>query len=151
MDQQVEVIVNGVTPAIASASASTEGPIPPKMAEQKLARKNELKAKSTLLLSILDEHLLNANLKLLGSLPSAWNNIALIMRNKSDLDTLIMDDLYNNLKVYEAKIKGQSNSSSNSPNVAFVSSENTSRTNEAVNTSYEVSTASSQGQASSLT
>ncbi|GJS61963.1 hypothetical protein Tco_0656747 [Tanacetum coccineum] len=56
----------------------------------------------------------DANLKLLRSLPSAWNNIALIMRNKSDLDTLSMDDLYNNLKVYEAEIKGQSSSSSNS-------------------------------------
>ncbi|GKD59195.1 hypothetical protein Tco_1296704 [Tanacetum coccineum] len=36
-------------------------------------------------------------------------------------------------------------------NVAFVSSENTSSTNEAVNTAHEVSTASSQGQASSST
>ncbi|GJU37935.1 hypothetical protein Tco_1186289 [Tanacetum coccineum] len=34
------------------------GPIPPKIAEQKLAKKNELKAKSTLLLAIPDEHLL---------------------------------------------------------------------------------------------
>ncbi|GKD49017.1 hypothetical protein Tco_1277993 [Tanacetum coccineum] len=51
-----EVIVNGDAPTI--ASASTEGPIPPKTAEQKLARKNELKAKNTLLLAIPDEHLL---------------------------------------------------------------------------------------------
>ncbi|GKD12612.1 hypothetical protein Tco_1197019, partial [Tanacetum coccineum] len=51
-----EVIVNGDAPVVASASA--EGPIPPKTAEQKLARKNELKAKSTLLLAIYDEHLL---------------------------------------------------------------------------------------------
>ncbi|GJR99260.1 hypothetical protein Tco_0315769, partial [Tanacetum coccineum] len=51
-----EVIVNGDAPAI--ASASTEGPIPPKTAEQKLARKNKLKAKSTLFLAIPDEHLL---------------------------------------------------------------------------------------------
>ncbi|GJZ23594.1 hypothetical protein Tco_0561053 [Tanacetum coccineum] len=36
-----EVIVNGDAPAIASASAGTDGPIPPKTAEQKLARKNE--------------------------------------------------------------------------------------------------------------
>ncbi|GKA87814.1 putative ribonuclease H-like domain-containing protein [Tanacetum coccineum] len=91
------------------------------------------------------------NLKLLRSLPSAWNNISLIMRNKSDLDTISMDDLYNNLKVYKAEIKGQSSSSSNSHNVAFVSSENTGSTNEAVNTAHEVSTASSQGQASSST
>ncbi|GJR82136.1 retrovirus-related pol polyprotein from transposon TNT 1-94 [Tanacetum coccineum] len=93
----------------------------------------------------------DANLKLLRSLPSVWNNIALIMRNKSDLDTLSIDDLYNNLKVYESKIKGQSSSSSNSQNVAFVSSENTSSTNKAVNTAHEVSTASSQGQVSSST
>ncbi|GJV30794.1 hypothetical protein Tco_1391194 [Tanacetum coccineum] len=53
-----EVIVNGDAPAIASAGAGTEGPIPPKTANQKLARKNELKAKSTLLLAIPDEHLL---------------------------------------------------------------------------------------------
>ncbi|GJX53131.1 putative ribonuclease H-like domain-containing protein [Tanacetum coccineum] len=42
-----------------SASAcSLRRPIPPKTVKQKLARKNELKAKSTLLLAILDEHLL---------------------------------------------------------------------------------------------
>ncbi|GJR02037.1 hypothetical protein Tco_0525021 [Tanacetum coccineum] len=74
----------------------------------------------------------DANLKLLRSLPSAWNNIALIMRNKFDLDTLSTKDLYKNLKVYEAEIKGQSSSSSNSQNVSFVSSNNTSSTNEAV-------------------
>ncbi|GJZ01959.1 hypothetical protein Tco_0519920 [Tanacetum coccineum] len=39
-----EVIVTGDAPAM--QSDSTEGPIPPKTAEQKLARKNELKAKS---------------------------------------------------------------------------------------------------------
>ncbi|GJU38876.1 ribonuclease H-like domain-containing protein [Tanacetum coccineum] len=85
----------------------------------------------------------DANMKWLRSLPLAWNNIALIMRNKSDLDTLSMDDLYNNLKVYESEIKGQSSSSSNSQNVSFVYSENTSSTYEAVNTAHEVSTASS--------
>nr|GEW78932.1 hypothetical protein [Tanacetum cinerariifolium] len=38
------------------------------------------------------------------------------MRNKSDLDTLSMDDIYNNLKLYEAEIKDQSSSNSNSQN-----------------------------------
>ncbi|GKD09485.1 hypothetical protein Tco_1189170 [Tanacetum coccineum] len=51
-----EVIVNGDAPVVASPSA--EGPIPPKPTEQKLVRNNELKAKSTLLLAIPDEHLL---------------------------------------------------------------------------------------------
>ncbi|GJZ19116.1 ribonuclease H-like domain-containing protein [Tanacetum coccineum] len=93
----------------------------------------------------------DANLKLLRSLPSVWNNIALIIRNKSDLDTLSMDDLYNNLKVYESEIEGQSSSSLNSQNMVFVSSENTSSTNEALNTAHDVTTASSQGQTSSST
>nr|GEV32397.1 putative ribonuclease H-like domain-containing protein [Tanacetum cinerariifolium] len=63
-------------------------------------------------------------------------------------DTLSMNDFYNNLKVYESEIKGQSSSSSNSHNVAFVSSDNTSSTNETFNTAHNVSTASSKDQAS---
>ncbi|GKF27037.1 hypothetical protein Tco_0082931 [Tanacetum coccineum] len=59
-----------------------------------------------------------------------------------------MDDLYNNLKVYESEIKGQISSSSNSQNVAFVSSDNSSSTNETVNTAHSVSAASSKDQAS---
>ncbi|GKB98579.1 hypothetical protein Tco_0984716 [Tanacetum coccineum] len=170
MEHEDGTIVNGdsVSP-VASASTGAEGLIPPKTAKQKLARKNELKAKSTLMLTILDEHLLkfhackdanqleihgevisqeDANLKLLRSLPSAWNNIALIMRNKYDLDTLSMDDLYNNLKVYESEIKGKSGSSPNSHNVAFISSDNSSSTNETFNTGHSVSAASSKDQAS---
>nr|GEY33554.1 ribonuclease H-like domain-containing protein [Tanacetum cinerariifolium] len=132
-----EVIVNGDAPAtIASISGGAEAVIPPKTTEQKIAMRNELKAKSTLLLAIPDEHLLkfqklisqleihgevisqeNANLKLLRSLPPAWNTHALIMQNKSDLDTL----------------------------------NNTSSTNEAVNTAHDVYAASSQGQAFALT
>nr|GFB01239.1 hypothetical protein [Tanacetum cinerariifolium] len=83
----------------------------------------------------------DAKLKLLRSLPSAWNNIALIMQNKSDLDTLSMDDLYNNLKVYEYEIISLQN-------VAFVSLDNYSSTNETINTSHSVSAASLKDQAS---
>ncbi|GJW55662.1 hypothetical protein Tco_0099747 [Tanacetum coccineum] len=90
----------------------------------------------------------DTNLKLLRSLPSAWNNIALIMRNKSDIHTLSMDDLYNNLKVYKFEIKGQTSSSSNSQNVAFVSSNNSNITNETVSTAHSVSVASFKDQAS---
>ncbi|GJU06588.1 hypothetical protein Tco_1123018 [Tanacetum coccineum] len=57
-----------------------------------------------------------------------------------------MDDLYNNLKVYEPEVKGMSSLSSSTLNMAFVSSSNnnTSNTNEAVNTAHGVSTASTQ-------
>ncbi|GJS96671.1 hypothetical protein Tco_0803639 [Tanacetum coccineum] len=93
----------------------------------------------------------DANQNFLRALPSSWNNVALIMKNKDGIDDLDIDDLYNNLKVFEADIKGSSGSSSNSQNVAFLSAEDTSSSNE-VNTANGVSTASghnSQGQASS--
>nr|GEX20253.1 putative ribonuclease H-like domain-containing protein [Tanacetum cinerariifolium] len=66
--------------------------------------------------------------------------------NKVDLDTMSMDDIYNNLKVYEREVKGMSSSNSSTQNMAFVSSlnNNTSSTNEAVNTAYGVSTTSTQ-------
>nr|GEY19505.1 ribonuclease H-like domain-containing protein [Tanacetum cinerariifolium] len=54
-----EVIVNGDAPAsIASVSGGAEAATPPKTTEQKIAKRNKLKAKSTLLLAIPDEHLL---------------------------------------------------------------------------------------------
>ncbi|GJV25229.1 ribonuclease H-like domain-containing protein [Tanacetum coccineum] len=70
----------------------------------------------------------------------------LVSQNKDNLDTMSMDDLYNNLKVYEPEVKGMSSLSSSTQNMAFVSSSNnnTSSTNEAVNTAHEVSTASTQ-------
>ncbi|GJR02683.1 hypothetical protein Tco_0525667 [Tanacetum coccineum] len=71
------------------------------------------------------------NLKFLRSLPSEWKTHTLIWRNKPDLDTLSMDDLYNNLKIYETKVKGSSSSNQNSQNVAFVSSNNTDSSNQA--------------------
>ncbi|GJZ05858.1 ribonuclease H-like domain-containing protein [Tanacetum coccineum] len=57
-----------------------------------------------------------------------------------------MDDLYNNLKVYEPEVKGMSSSSSSTQNMAFVSSSNnnTSSSNEAVNAAHGVTTASTQ-------
>nr|GEV28261.1 retrovirus-related Pol polyprotein from transposon TNT 1-94 [Tanacetum cinerariifolium] len=88
----------------------------------------------------------DANMKLLRSLPPAWNNIVLIMRNKPDIETLSMDDFYNNLKVYEAEIKGRSSSGSNSHNVAFLSSENTSNINETVNATHDIPTDGSKEQ-----
>nr|GEX22338.1 hypothetical protein [Tanacetum cinerariifolium] len=99
-------------------------------------------------LELLDKKLSqeNVNQMLLTSLSLEWNTHAVVWRNKVDLDTMSMDDLYNNLKVYEPEVKEMSNLSSSTQNMAFVSSSNnnTSRTNGAVNTAHGVSTASSQ-------
>ncbi|GJU26082.1 hypothetical protein Tco_1164703 [Tanacetum coccineum] len=89
------------------------------------------------------------NLKLLRSLPSEWKTHALIWRNKEEIETISLDDLYNNLKIYEPELIGSTNTSQNSQNVAFVSSNNTNsninnNTNEADNTTYKVSVAHTQ-------
>ncbi|GJX74706.1 putative ribonuclease H-like domain-containing protein [Tanacetum coccineum] len=83
----------------------------------------------------------DANQKFLRSLPSSWSQVSLVMRTKPGVDNLSIDDLYNNLRVFESDIKGSTGSSSSAQNVAFVSSESTSSTND-VSTAYGVSTSS---------
>ncbi|GJV79498.1 ribonuclease H-like domain-containing protein [Tanacetum coccineum] len=204
-----EVIQNGNGPV--SVSTDTSGQLkilPPKTAEEIVARERERKARTTLLMAIPEDHLAkfhkmtdakeiwnaiksrfggndeskkmqkyilkqqfegftvsnsdgihkgyerfqsllsqleihgaavsteDANQKFLRSLPSAWLQVSLIMRNKPGIDNLSFDDLYNNLRVFENDVKGSTASSSNLPNVAFVS-ENTSSTND-VSTAYGV-------------
>nr|GEW45891.1 putative ribonuclease H-like domain-containing protein [Tanacetum cinerariifolium] len=170
-----------------------ETPYPPTTVEEKLDRKNELKARGTLLMALFNKHQLkfnsyktakslmeaiekrfgsnknskkvqktllkqqyenfngtssegldqiydrlqklisqlkihretisqeDLNLKLLRSLPSEWKTHTLIWRNKPDLETLSMDDLYNNLKIYEAEVMSSKTNASNLPNVVSLS------------------------------
>ncbi|GJY67515.1 ribonuclease H-like domain-containing protein [Tanacetum coccineum] len=89
------------------------------------------------------------NLKLLRSLPSEWKTRALIWRNKEEIETISLDDLYNNLKIYEPELTGSSSTNQNPQNVAFVSSNSTNsnsnnNTNEADNTTYGISAAYTQ-------
>ncbi|GJY99425.1 putative ribonuclease H-like domain-containing protein [Tanacetum coccineum] len=63
----------------------------------------------------------DANHKFLRSLPPAWSNLAMTMRTNPEIDTLSIDDLYNNLRVFEKEIQGASKTSSSAQNVAFVS------------------------------
>ncbi|GKC85973.1 hypothetical protein Tco_1141690, partial [Tanacetum coccineum] len=63
----------------------------------------------------------DANHKLLRSLPPAWSNLAMTMRTKPDVDTLSIDELYNNLRVFEQELTSNSKSSVSAQNVAFVS------------------------------
>ncbi|GJU58327.1 ribonuclease H-like domain-containing protein [Tanacetum coccineum] len=63
----------------------------------------------------------HANHKFLRSLPPAWDSLAMTMRTKKNIDTLSIDDLYNNLSVFEQDIQKTSSSSLASDNVAFLS------------------------------
>nr|GEW42414.1 hypothetical protein [Tanacetum cinerariifolium] len=122
--------------------------------KQILTRTRERKAKSTLLMAISDEHL--ARFHGIKDAKTLW--AAIKIRFDEGLDkgydrfqrllsllkihragTKDIDDLYNNLKVFEADIKGSSRSSSNSHNVAFIFAKSTSSTNE-LNAAYSVST-----------
>ncbi|GJW19782.1 hypothetical protein Tco_0027218 [Tanacetum coccineum] len=84
-----EVIVNGDSPPQKRTVNSVEQTYPPTTTEEKLARKNELKAR------------------------------------------------VHNWMIYETKVKGSSSTSQNTENVAFVSSNITSSTNEALKTAHE--------------
>ncbi|GJQ89448.1 hypothetical protein Tco_0000587 [Tanacetum coccineum] len=144
----------------------------PKTAKQLAARRNQERIKSILLLAIPDEYLLkfhnvpdakslfqklisqleihgayvskeDINQKFLRSFPPSWGQIALIMRNKPDIDEIDIDDLYNNIRVYDDEMKKSSTFLSNTQYLAFLSSKNTNSTNEVSTASgdFGVSTA----------
>ncbi|GJZ97500.1 putative ribonuclease H-like domain-containing protein [Tanacetum coccineum] len=189
-----EVIKNG-NKVLKKTVGDVEQVYEPTSVEEKLDRKNEMKARGTLLMALPNKDQLkfhsykdakllmeaiekssetmdqtfdrlqklisqlgiqgkvisqeDMNLKLLRSLPSEWKTHALIWRNKEEIETISLDDLYNNLKIYEPEITGSSSTSQNPQNVAFVSSNSTnsnSSTNEANNTAYGVSAAHTQKQ-----
>ncbi|GKA78539.1 hypothetical protein Tco_0785076 [Tanacetum coccineum] len=108
----------------------------------KKTQRNLLKQQLELLGEKLSQE--DVNQKLLRSLSPEWNTHVVVWRNKAYLDTISMDDFYNNLKVHEPKVKMMSSSSSSTQNMAFVSSSNnnTRNSNEAVNAAHRVTTAS---------
>nr|GEW91377.1 putative retrotransposon protein [Tanacetum cinerariifolium] len=79
------------------------------------------------------------NRKLLTSLAPEWLMHPIVWRNRSDLDTMSLDDLYNHLKVYEPEVQKKSNSH----NMAFISTAKNSSGNGKVNTA-SIPTASTQ-------
>nr|GEW67681.1 hypothetical protein [Tanacetum cinerariifolium] len=81
------------------------------------------------------------NQKFLTSLALEWLMYTIVWRNRSDLDTMSLDDVYNHLKVYEPEV--QKKSESNSQNMAFISSAKNSSGNGEVNTAI-IPTASTQ-------
>nr|GEY25426.1 ribonuclease H-like domain-containing protein [Tanacetum cinerariifolium] len=173
-----EVILNGDSPAPTRVIECVLQPVAPTTAEQRLARKNKLKAHGTLLMALPNKHQLKFNThkdaktlmeaiekrfggntenkkvqktllkqqyeNFTGSssesldkihdrlLPSDWRTHTLIWRNKTDLEEQSLDDLLNNLKIYEAEVKSSSSASTTTQNIAFMSSSNTDSTNEPI-------------------
>nr|GEU50067.1 hypothetical protein [Tanacetum cinerariifolium] len=206
-----EVILNGDSPAPIRIVDGVLQPVAPTTVEQRLARKNELKAHGTLLMALPDKHQLkfnshkdaktlmeaiekrfggnietkkvqktllkqqydiftcsssesldqihdrlqklisqleilgvslsqeDINLKFLKSLPSEWRTRTLIWRNKTDLEEQNLDDLFNNLKIYEAEVNISSSIGTTTQNLAVVSSSNTENTTMPVSADASVS------------
>nr|GEU74644.1 hypothetical protein [Tanacetum cinerariifolium] len=148
-----EVILNGDSLAPTRVIKGVVQPVAPTTTEQRLARKNELKARGTLLMALPVKHQLKFNIHkdaktlmeaIEKSLPTEWRTHTLIWRNKTDLEEQSLDDLFNSLKIYEAKVKSSSPASTSTQNIAFVSSNNTDSTNEPVSAVASVSAASAK-------
>nr|GEZ40875.1 hypothetical protein [Tanacetum cinerariifolium] len=167
-----EVILNGDSPVPTRVVDGVLQLVAPTTTEQRLAKKNELKAHGTLLMALPNKHQLkfnshkdaktlmeaiekmfggntktkkeDINLKFLRSLPSDWRTHTLIWRNKTDLEEQSIDDLFNSLKIYEAKVKSSSSASTTTQNLLFVSSSNTDNTNEPVSAASSVSAISAK-------
>ncbi|GJX85851.1 hypothetical protein Tco_0336625 [Tanacetum coccineum] len=82
------------------------------------------------------------NQKFLRSLSQEWTMHTIVWRNKPEIETLSLDDLFNNLKAYESEVKGTSSSNTNSHNIAFMSFSSTNIATGAVNTAQVINTAS---------
>ncbi|GJR22468.1 putative ribonuclease H-like domain-containing protein [Tanacetum coccineum] len=144
-DSELDSLENGNSTPKTTVVEGVEKVIPPTTVEEKAQKRLELE--------ILGEKLSqeDVNQKLLRSLSSEWNTHTVVWRNKPELETMSMDDLYNNLKVYEPEVEGTSRSSTSTQNMAFVSSNNSGSTNEAVYISHEVLATSTQVSAANST
>nr|GEW11533.1 hypothetical protein [Tanacetum cinerariifolium] len=143
-----EVILNGDSPLLTRVIEGVVQPLAPTTAEQRLARKNELKARGTLLMALSDKYQLKFNIHkdaktLMKAIEKRFDgNNETKKRNKTDLEDQSLDDLFNSLKIYEAEVKSSSSASPTTQNIAFVSSQNTDSTNESVSAVAIVSAAS---------
>nr|GEV97872.1 putative ribonuclease H-like domain-containing protein [Tanacetum cinerariifolium] len=152
-----EVILNGDSPAPTRVIEGVLQPVAPTTAEQRLAKKNELKARGTLLMALPDKHQLKFNThkdaktlmeaiekRFGGNIETKKRTHTLIWRNKTDLEEQSLDDFFNSLKIYEAEVKSSSFASTTTQNIAFVSSSNTDSTNEPVSAAASVSAVSAK-------
>ncbi|GJU61471.1 hypothetical protein Tco_1243306 [Tanacetum coccineum] len=88
------------------------GPITTK---ENVQKKNDVKARSMLLMALSNEHLMTFNQykdakTLFAAIQTRFGGFRRL--NKPDLDTMSFDDLYNNFKIVEQEVKGTASSSS---------------------------------------
>ncbi|GJR70656.1 hypothetical protein Tco_0016721 [Tanacetum coccineum] len=101
----------------------------PVTTKEKTNKKNDVKARNLLLMALPNEYQLafsvvitqeDLNSKFLRSLPPEWNTHVVVWMNKADIETMSIDDLYNNFKIVEQDVKKSVGASSGAQNLAFM-------------------------------
>ncbi|GKD61659.1 putative ribonuclease H-like domain-containing protein [Tanacetum coccineum] len=174
-----EVPIPLTTPPESGTSTTIKMTVPATI-EEKTCKKNDVKARSLLLMALPNEHQLTfdqyvdaqsmfaaikarfggneptkktqkallkqqrSNVKILRSLPSEWDTHVVVWMNKHDFDTMGLDDLYNNFKIVEQKVKKSAGASNDDKNLAFVTTSGASSTNNINTVNPEVSTATTK-------
>ncbi|GJT10859.1 putative ribonuclease H-like domain-containing protein [Tanacetum coccineum] len=199
-----EVIENGNSWVPIPVTQSESGPSTalkmtvPSTSEEKTCKKNDVKARSLLLMALPNEHQLtfdqyvdaqsmfaaikarfggneatkkiqkallkqyrlailgvvtspkDLNVKFLRSLLAEWDTHVVVWMNNPDFDTMGLDDLYNNFKIVEQKVKKSAGASNDDKNLAFLTTSGASSTNN-INTAIpEVSTATTKVNTASI-
>nr|GFB59567.1 hypothetical protein [Tanacetum cinerariifolium] len=122
-----EVTMNGDSPTPTKKVDDVVQIVAPTTADQRLAKKNKLKARGTLLMGLPDKHQLKFN----------------IHKDAKSLIEAIE-------KRFRAEVKGSSPFSQNTQNLVFVSSNNTDSTNKSINDVPSIFAASSKATVSTL-
>ncbi|GJW72056.1 putative ribonuclease H-like domain-containing protein [Tanacetum coccineum] len=156
-----EVIENGNSWVSVPQTSQENGTSVTKMsvpvtAEEKTNKKNDVKARSLLLMALPNEHQLtfsqysdaktmiqklvsrlailgviitpeDLNSKFLKSLPPEWNTHVVVWMNKADIETMSIDDLYNNFKIVKQDVKKTVGASTGTQNMAFMTAPSTSK------------------------
>nr|GFA74602.1 hypothetical protein [Tanacetum cinerariifolium] len=166
-----EVILNGDSPVSTRLVEGVAQPVAPTTVEQKLARKNELKARGTLFMALPDKHQLKFNShkdakslmeaieKRFGGntetkkvqktlLKQQFENFS--GSSSEDLEDKSLDDIFNSLKLYESEVKHFSSQGTDSQNLAFVLTTPADSTNDSVSAAVSVSAVGAKLSASTL-
>ncbi|GJR47743.1 putative ribonuclease H-like domain-containing protein [Tanacetum coccineum] len=124
----------------------------PVTAEEKTNKKNDAKARILLLMALPNEHQLTFSKyidakTMFAAVKTRFGGsriLLVVWINKADIETMSIDDLYNNFKIVEQDVKKSVGASSGAQNLAFMTAPSTSSTNDVniANPSYEVSTVS---------
>nr|GEW15150.1 putative ribonuclease H-like domain-containing protein [Tanacetum cinerariifolium] len=163
-----EIILNGDSPTPTRVVDGVVQVIAPTTTKQRLAKKNELKARGTLLMALPDKHQLKFNIykdakSLMEAIKKRFGGnketkkALKAYQPFGDSRRVYLSGRYQYeilekfaIRIYEAEVKSSTPTSDHTQNIAFVSSNNADSTNESVSDVLNVFAASSKAPVSSL-